>query len=582
MSVVAPPKQVAVVAHAGKSFGGGLQELRRELSRRGYSDPLWIEVPKSRFAPPQVERALGDGTELLFVWGGDGTVQRAIDAAAGSEVPLAILPAGTANLLATNLGIPQDIGAALDVGLHGERRRLDVATFEGEHFAVMAGVGFDASMIAQADGTLKDRFGRLAYVWTGSNSLRRKPFKAKIDVDGVPWYRGEASCILIGNVGRLFGGIEVFADAEPDDGRLELGVVNADGVTDWARTLARTAVGHAERSPLVQATSAKKIKVKLNRKVLYEIDGGDRDKVSSFTVKVRPQRSRSACPTTNEEALNVSDHLESVRATKRPRAAAGAFVDSRAFAILSRAGFVARGLVYGIIGILAFDLAIGHGGKITNQQGALRTVADKPFGHLLLTLLAIGLGGYAMWRLFRAVLGRGPEGADRGLDRVGAFGSGVTYAVMCAIAVSILTSGSSGGGSAKKTASGVFAWPAGRWLVGLAGLVLLGVAVYQLVRGVGRKFLDDSDTAEMPSTLRSWFTVLGVVGHVARAVVFGLVGGFLVKASYDYKANEAIGLDGALAKLYNGAYGNVLLGIVAAGLIAFAVFALVEARYRRI
>jgi diacylglycerol kinase family enzyme len=92
----------------------------------------------------------------------------------------------------------------------------------------------------------------------------------------------------VGNVGRLFGGIEVFEDARPDDGRLEVGVVNADGITDWVRTLARTAVGHAERSPLVQATSATKIKVKLSRKVLYEVDGGDREKVKSFTIKVQP------------------------------------------------------------------------------------------------------------------------------------------------------------------------------------------------------------------------------------------------------------------------------------------------------
>jgi diacylglycerol kinase family enzyme len=125
-------------------------------------------------------------------------------------------------------------------------------------------------------------------VWTGSQQLRAKPFKAKIKVDGAPWYTGAASCILVGNVGRLFGGVEVFADARPDDGRLELGVVNADGVTDWVRTLARTAVGQAERSPLVQATSAKRIKVKLNRKVLYEIDGGDREKVKSFGIKVEP------------------------------------------------------------------------------------------------------------------------------------------------------------------------------------------------------------------------------------------------------------------------------------------------------
>jgi hypothetical protein len=278
----------------------------------------------------------------------------------------------------------------------------------------------------------------------------------------------------------------------------------------------------------------------------------------------------------------MSDHLPPAASAPRPRAAAGAFVDSPAFAILSRAGFVARALVYGIIGLLAFDLAIGHGGKITNQQGAMRTIAHQPFGHLLLILLAVGLGGYATWRLFRAFLGRGPQGADRGLDRVGAFGSGVVYAGLCVLAVEILMSGKSGGGNAKQTAQGVFAWPAGRWLVGLAGLVLLGVAVYQFIRGVKKKFLDDSNTSEMPESLRSAFTVLGVVGHLARAVVFGLVGIFLVKAAYDYKANEAIGLDGALAKLYNGAYGSWLLGAVAAGLIAFSAFSLVEAGYRRI
>ena len=278
-----------MIAHAGKSFGDGLPELRRELERQGVEDPLWVEVPKSRFAPKQVKRALEEGCDLLFVWGGDGTVQRSIDAMAGSDAALAILPAGTANLLATNLGIPQDIEQAVSIGLRGEPRKLDVGRFNGERFAVMAGVGFDASMIQQADGTLKDRFGRVAYVWTGSQNLRAKPFKAKIDIDGVPWYAGAASCILVGNVGRLFGGIEVFEDARPDDGRLDVGVVNADGITDWVRTLARTAVGQAERSPLVQATSATKIKVKLNRKVLYEVDGGDRKKVRSFTVNVQPE-----------------------------------------------------------------------------------------------------------------------------------------------------------------------------------------------------------------------------------------------------------------------------------------------------
>jgi YegS/Rv2252/BmrU family lipid kinase len=280
--------KVAVIAHAGKSFGGGLADLRREFERQGIADPAWAEVAKSRFAPKQVKRALANGAELVYIWGGDGTVQRSIDAMAGSTTPVAILPAGTANLLATNLGIPQDIEKAVAIGLRGERHKLDVGRFNGERFAVMAGAGFDAAMIEQADGTLKDRLGRVAYFWTGSQNLRAKPFKAKIKVDGVPWYDGDASCILFGNVGSLFGGVEVFHDARPDDGKLELGVVNADGIADWMRTVARTAVGHAERSPLVQATTGKKIKVKLNRKVLYELDGGDRDKVRTFTVEVQP------------------------------------------------------------------------------------------------------------------------------------------------------------------------------------------------------------------------------------------------------------------------------------------------------
>ena len=111
---------------------------------------------------------------------------------------------------------------------------------------------------------------------------------------------------------------------------------------------------------------------------------------------------------------------------------------------------------------------------------------------------------------------------------------------------------------------------------------LIGVGIYQLVRGLRQKFLDDSKTEQMSPAFKRWFTVFGTVGHVARAIVFGLVGIFLVKAAIDYKANEAIGIDGALAKLYNQAFGPWLLGAVATGLIAFGLFSISEARYRRI
>jgi diacylglycerol kinase (ATP) len=277
--------RVAVVAHAEKRLGGGLAELRRVLEAQGVEDPLWYEVPKAKRAPDRARRALEEGADLVFAWGGDGTVRRCLGELAGTATCLAVIPAGTANLFATNLGIPADIEEAVAVGLHGERRRFDVGRFSGERFGVMAGVGFDAEMIRGSDD-LKERLGRLAYVWSGSRNLREDAFEAEIRVDGLDWFDGRATCILLGNVGDLFGGVTVFPDARPDDGQLELGVVTAEGVMQWARTLARTAAGDPTASPFVRATRARKVKVRLDRKVRYELDGGDRTKVKAFKVEV--------------------------------------------------------------------------------------------------------------------------------------------------------------------------------------------------------------------------------------------------------------------------------------------------------
>jgi len=281
-------KKIAVVAHAGKTIGGGLDELRATLDEAGVKEPIWSEVPKSRYAPERVDRVLADGAELVFVWGGDGMVQRSIDRLAGTGVPLAIVPAGTANLFASSLEIPSDIKEAVEIGLNGRDRSLDAGKINGERFAVMAGAGLDAHMIQEADGGLKDRFGRLAYIWTASKNLRAKPFKARIDINGELWYKGSASCILLGNVGSLFGGIEAFDSAKPDDGLLEVGVTNAEGLGQWARTIARTAVGTTAKSPFVQVTKAKKIRIRLDREVAYELDGGDREPAKTLKIKVEP------------------------------------------------------------------------------------------------------------------------------------------------------------------------------------------------------------------------------------------------------------------------------------------------------
>jgi YegS/Rv2252/BmrU family lipid kinase len=279
--------RVAVVAHAEKRLDGGLPELRRVLADEGIEDCLWYEVPKAKKAPDQVRRALDEGADLVFAWGGDGTVRRCIGELCREDAALAVIPAGTANLFAINLGIPRRIDEAVAIGLHGVRRRFDVGRFQDERFAVMAGVGFDAAMIRDSED-LKERMGRVAYLWGGSRNLRSQAFRTDIEVDGVGWFDGQATCILLGNVGALFGGVEVFPDAEPDDGQLELGVVTAEGIVQWVRTLVRTAAGDPVRSPFVRATKARKVKVRLDRKIRYELDGGDRTKVKSFTVEVEP------------------------------------------------------------------------------------------------------------------------------------------------------------------------------------------------------------------------------------------------------------------------------------------------------
>jgi Domain of Unknown Function (DUF1206) len=268
---------------------------------------------------------------------------------------------------------------------------------------------------------------------------------------------------------------------------------------------------------------------------------------------------------------------------KRAEAVGENVGQSRAFELLARAGFIARGVVYGVIGVLAVKLAVGAGGKTENQTGALRTVAHQPFGKVLLILVAVGLAGYALWRILHALLGHGPEGSDSGFERIAALGSGIAYAGICGVAVEILLgSGGTSSGNASKTAAGVFGWPAGTWIVGIAGAVFVGVALYQGYRGISRDFLEDSKTEEMSGAIRKWIEAIGTVGHLARGVVFGLVGIFLLKAAIDFNPNKAVGLDGALAKLAHHGYGPVLLGVVAAGLVAFALYSLSDARYRRI
>jgi hypothetical protein len=271
-----------------------------------------------------------------------------------------------------------------------------------------------------------------------------------------------------------------------------------------------------------------------------------------------------------------------VAAVREARTGAEDVAASRGFEWLARSGFVARGVIYGLIGVLAVEVAVGVGGKTTNQQGALETIARQPSGVVLLGLVAAGLAGYSLWRFVHALLGHGPERTDGTFDRVAAFASGLVYAGLCAVAVSIMLGSGGASQNTSKTTGGVLGWPAGTWLVGIAGAVLIGVALYQGYRGVSRDFLEDSKTEQMSPRVRAWVEWIGCFGHIARGVVFALVGIFLIKAAVEFDPTKAIGLDGALAKLAGESYGPFLLGLVSTGLVAFGLYSFSDARYRRI
>lgn len=288
--------KVAVVAHRDKTLGDGLPALRQRLAARGFPDPAWFEVGKSRKAPKAVRAAIDEGVDTVLVWGGDGMVQRSIDAAVGHDITLAILPAGTSNLLATNLGIAADLDVALDVALDGSTATLDLGSVNGEHFAVMAGCGFDALVMRDTDKALKSLVGRVAYVWSGARNLDLDAVPMRVRVDGEDWFDGDASCVLVGNVGEIFGGVEVFGDARPDDGVLEVGVVTATTTWEWLRTLGRTAVGDPTGSPFVHTTRAKRVDVRLRHAMPYELDGGDRSPTKRLRLRVRPGAVRLRVP----------------------------------------------------------------------------------------------------------------------------------------------------------------------------------------------------------------------------------------------------------------------------------------------
>jgi diacylglycerol kinase family enzyme len=167
---------------------------------------------------------------------------------------------------------------------------IDVGLVNGKAFAVMAGTGFDALMIRDADDGGKERLGRLSYLRAGARHLGHSGFAAKVTVDGKPWFEGRAACVLVGNVGRILGGVEVFPDARIDDGLLDVGVLTAESRIHWLRVGVRAVFGRIDASPLVQITQAATAKIRLDRTMPWELDGGAQSRTKKLNVSVQPGR----------------------------------------------------------------------------------------------------------------------------------------------------------------------------------------------------------------------------------------------------------------------------------------------------
>jgi hypothetical protein len=260
--------------------------------------------------------------------------------------------------------------------------------------------------------------------------------------------------------------------------------------------------------------------------------------------------------------------------------------DSDGLEHLARVGLIAYGVVHVLVAWLALQLAWGGGGESADQSGAMATLAESTFGKPLLWVVAIGLIALAVWQAAEVLRWRHGWSASGKARTTAVKKSGkaivkaVIYAALAVLAIRFATGGGqSSSQQQQQTTAGVFAWPAGRWLVGAAGLVLIGVGAYHVYKGVTKRFLKEIDLAEAPRTATRLVTRLGQVGFPGKGIALAVVGGLLVYAAITFDPSKAQGLDGALRTILEAPFGRILLTLVAVGIAAFGAFCFVRARY---
>ncbi len=281
--------KIAVVANTQKFIGKDVRRLRGSLAAAGFTDMRWYDVEKGSESKTAAAKAMKKGATTIVVCGGDGSVRAASEAMVGTDVALAVVPSGTANLFASGLELPTDIDDIVELIARGDRRSIDTGVCNGLTFNVMAGSGFDVAMLNDAEQS-KERLGTIAYVGAAVRETRnRKMFHTEVTVDDKNFYEGPASCVLLGNTGSLKGGIEAFPDASPIDGRLHVAVVTATGVREWAHLMLTAVLRKQQWSGSAEIADGTEITVKFDRKRSFELDGGVKGKEKKLDFEIRPR-----------------------------------------------------------------------------------------------------------------------------------------------------------------------------------------------------------------------------------------------------------------------------------------------------
>ncbi|MDT5006213.1 MAG: hypothetical protein QOJ24_3389 [Mycobacterium sp.] len=266
--------RAAIIVNPAKSEATDLREdVDKTLASAGWSPSLWLETTPTDPGFGMAETAVEAGVALVVICGGDGTVMACLDALSNTGLPVAVLPIGSGNLLARNLGIPLEFDESMDVAVNGDDRRIDLGRVDDQAFAVMAGMGFDAAMMADTTEAMKRLVGWPAYIASALRHLRDPVMRIELSIDGGPPVRRSARTVLVGNVGQLEGGLELLPAASADDGLLDVVVVAPRTLRDWLRVANRIIRKPHTHDRHLERFQGQAISIVADRDVPRQVDG---------------------------------------------------------------------------------------------------------------------------------------------------------------------------------------------------------------------------------------------------------------------------------------------------------------------